>query len=129
LKDLSEYIGIPFLSKGRNTSGIDCYGLTRLVLRNVYGKELPDFYYPDAMDKKNIRKLLDQNQPLLAGTETDEPEEGDIAIMKYGGIPCHIGIYVGEGKILHIRVKTDSILERVGSARLKARIAGYYKID
>ena len=129
MKDLSEYIGIPFLSKGRDHNGIDCYGLTRLVLRNEYGKDLPDFYYPDAMDKKNVKRLLNANRPLLAGTETEEPEEGDVAIIKYGGVPCHMGIFVGDGKILHIRSKTDSILERVTSPRLKSRIAGYYKVD
>lgn len=129
MKDLSKYIGIPFLSNGRDENGVDCYGLARMVLNREYGKNLPDFYYPDAMDKKHIKQLLSVNQPLLAGTRTEEPEEGDICIIRYNGISCHVGVYVGGGKVLHIKAKTDSIIERASSANLKARIEGYYKID
>ena len=129
MKDLSKYIGIPFKSRGRDELGIDCYGLTRMVLRNEFGKELPDFYYPDALDKKTINNLININRPLLAGKKVKDPGPGDVAIIRYRGKPCHIGVYVGENKILHIKQGTDSILERANSVHLKARIEGYYRID
>jgi cell wall-associated NlpC family hydrolase len=129
LKDLSKYIGIPFKSCGRDELGIDCYGLIRMVLRNEYGKDLPDFYYKDALDKTAINKLININRPLLAGEKIKVPEPGDIAVIRYRGKPCHIGIYVGEKKVLHIKQGTDSVLERVNSVHLKARIEGYYRID
>lgn len=129
MKDLSKYIGIPFLSCGRDELGIDCYGLTRMVLRNEFGKELPDFYYKDALDKTVVNKLIDINRPLLAGVKTKTPEHGDVVIIRYRGKPCHIGVFVGEGKVLHIKHGCNSILERVNSVHLKARIEGYYKID
>lgn len=128
MKDLSRYIGIPFKSRGRDELGIDCYGLTRMVLKNEFGKELPDLYYTDALDKNTVNKLIDINQPLLAGEKVENPEPGDVAVIKYRGIPCHIGVYVGENKILHIKQGTDSILERTNSVHLKSRIEGYYRV-
>ncbi len=129
MKDLSKYIGIPFKSNGRDELGIDCYGLVRMVLRNEFGKELPDFYYKNALNKEEVRNLINVNRPLLAGKKTKRPKPGDVAVIRYRGIPCHIGVYVGEGKILHIKQGTDSIIERANSVHLKARIEGYYRVD
>ena len=128
-KDFSKYIGIPFKSQGRDARGIDCYGLVRLVLRNEFDKELPDFYYPTANDKSHIDNLVNINRPLLAGRETKRPVPGNVVVMRYLGKNCHLGVYLGSGRILHIKAGTASIIERAASPILKSRIEGYYAIS
>ncbi|NMW23861.1 C40 family peptidase, partial [Rhodanobacter denitrificans] len=37
------YVGIPYRTHGRDRAGVDCWGLVRLVMAEVFGAELPDY--------------------------------------------------------------------------------------
>jgi cell wall-associated NlpC family hydrolase len=37
----AQYVGLPFRDKGRARTGLDCYGLVVLVLREQFGVEVP----------------------------------------------------------------------------------------
>jgi cell wall-associated NlpC family hydrolase len=125
-----EYIGIPFRSNGRDRSGCDCWGLTRLVQREVFGKELPSFAdrYTDSLDRETVEILIDEYRPLLLGEKIDTPDIGDITVLLFSGHRCHLAIYVGDGKVLHTDCLTDSCLELLDGATLMGRLAGFYRV-
>ena len=125
------YIGIPFVSGGRDRSGLDCYGLLRLVLSEQFGKELPALSseYSSADDFIETEKVLSAHRPLLAGRQVESPEPGDICVIKYMGFPSHVGIYVGDGLVLHTLRATWSVLQRCGDPHLKGRIEGWYRVN
>lgn len=127
---VADYIGIPFLPHGRTREGCDCYGLVRLVLAEQFGKNLPAFAAGyDLGDRVVEARLIDQGLPLVGATKVDLPDPGDIVLMAFVGIASHVGIYLGDGQVLHVAEGRDSILQAVSSPFLRSRIRGYYHVD
>lgn len=128
--EIEKYIEIPFKDRGRDFEGCDCYGLARLFLENELNKTLPDFLsYDSAGDIDNIKQLIDTNRPLVAGKHKEVPEFGDIAIFRFYGAPTHIGVYVGQGRVLHVLRGSNSVCEAYDRGRLKGRLEGFYEVE
>jgi cell wall-associated NlpC family hydrolase len=124
------YIGIPFVSNGRTLEGCDCYGLVRLVLKEVYGVTPPELSgdYENALNLRETASLFAENRPVLLAERREGPEEGAVAIITERGHPCHLGIYAGDGYLLHTTAKTGSVAQRISSPDLAGRIEGYYRV-
>jgi cell wall-associated NlpC family hydrolase len=126
-----EYVGIPFVSGGRDRTGADCYGLVRLVQAEQFGKALPLLSgdYTDADNFAETEKLLRLQRPLLAGLPVERPETGDVCVLNFHGLPTHLGIYAGGGRLLHTLKGAGSILQRVSDPHLAGRVEGWYRVD
>lgn len=98
-----QYVGIDF-----NHGSTDCYGLIRRVYSEVFGIILTDYARPDDwwnhsdeynlyMDNYESEGFRIVDSDLIRNWEV-----GDIILMAIQStVPCHAGIYIGEGKILH----------------------------
>lgn len=64
---VKKYIGIPFVSGGRDKNGCDCYGLVRLILADEYGFDLPVLLgdYSNALNISETKRLFIENVPIL----------------------------------------------------------------
>jgi cell wall-associated NlpC family hydrolase len=84
------YLGIPYLWGGKTNQGIDCSGFTQMVFKQN-GFNLPRDSYQQAEVGKKV--TLKEAQP------------GDVAFFQRKiegeGKVVHVGIYLGEGKIIH----------------------------
>lgn len=125
--DASAYVGIPFLDGGRTDRGLDCYGLVRLVLAREFGKDLPEFSSYDRMDAAGTCRMIGEGKAAIPAKKVSEPRDGDVAILRYRGIPSHVGVYIG-GCILHTERGSGSVLERADSPRIIGRILEYYRV-
>lgn len=125
-----KYVGIPFRSNGRNFEGCDCYGLVRLVLQNEYDICLPEFnLYSNALDCHETVNLFKNFVPIICGSKISKPEEKSVCLVKtMGGLLSHVGIYAGDGFILHTRNKTGAVCERISSPFFTGRIEGWYHV-
>lgn len=125
------YVGIPFVSGGRDDTGCDCYGLVRLILTEQYGYELPLLIggYTNALDVAETRRLFTRNVPLLCGEKIENPEEKSVALLNFGGRLCHVGLYAGDGYIIHSRHNVGAVCERIDSPSLAGRVEGWYRVD
>jgi len=122
----NKYIGIPFLDKGRDTDGIDCWGLVRLVYKQEYNIDLPNFSTDyEADDAERMKDLLAQYKE--GWEKLDAPTEGCIVLFNILGVESHMGIAVSSTHFLHARDRYDSAIESFDSVGWRNRITGYYK--
>jgi cell wall-associated NlpC family hydrolase len=125
--DLKPFIGIPFVNRGRTLMGADCWGLVRLVFE-AYGVNVPDYRvscFASTDIDATVEGARNQWQRL------EKPEPPCLIVMK--GIDpdapqacSHLGVYVGEGRMIHTFQKTMSCLERIKHPYFGPKIEGYY---
>lgn len=124
--DFNKYIGLQYKAKGRDTAGIDCYGLARLVYSQEFNIELPSFdsdYQAD--DEQRMQDLIAQYKE--GWVKVDKPEQGSIVLFKVMGYETHIGIAVDSESFLHVREGMDSVIEPFSTPRWNKRIVGHFK--
>ena len=122
----NQYIGIPYKAGGRDRSGLDCWGLARLIYEEQYKINLPSFsaeYTED--DTERMEELIDQYRE--GWSQLEAPEPGSLVLLRVLGSESHIGIVLEDNNFIHIREGSDSCVESLVSGRWSNRIAGYYK--
>lgn len=127
-RDFSRYVAIPYREHGRDYTGVDCFGLVQLVLRELYSRELPDADYDNPIDFERNAHLVDPYCATIDAEPVEEPQPGDIVLMQYGGMPSHIGVYLEGGVVLHAHQIYGVVMERIDAPRVKNRIVGYYRV-
>ena len=128
--DLRSYIGIPFKDKGRDRSGLDCWGLLRLIYRDQLKIALPSYTF--AYDKTDpgcgVGHLIEKNishewVPVPAGEE----KPGDGILLRIQGEPMHVAVVVGRGEMIHVMKGLDVTVEKYRSNTWKHRVMGFYR--
>lgn len=104
------YIGLPYRSGGTSlTKGADCSGFTTAIMRE-FGIQLSRASYSQASN----------------GVAVDyaDLQKGDLVFYGYSGSISHVGIYIGDGKIIHETVPGKGVevdyAGAVGSKRVVA---------
>jgi len=120
-----KYIGLPYLDNGRTKTGVDCWGLARLVYQGEFGIDLPSYTEeyiggtdPHIVEAVNLYK--DNWQELAT------PNIGDLCLFNIFGEPMHVGVFIGENKFLHSRRGSDSVIESLNNTKWKNRFVGFY---
>jgi hypothetical protein len=122
----NKYIGLPYKHNGRDQSGIDCWGLARLVYQEQFGIDLPSLVADYEGDSgKNIRELVNIQKESWQLVNT--PEVPDLCVFRILGQPIHIGIYTGNRNFLHINEGHTSIIESLDSPKWAKRLEGIYR--
>jgi cell wall-associated NlpC family hydrolase len=118
------------VSGGRDREGADCYGLVRLVRVEQFGDTLPLLSgdYTDADNFAETEALMRERRPLLAGVPVACPEAGDVCVLRFHGLPVHLGVCAGGGWMLHTLKGTGSVLQRISDPHLAGRIEGWYRV-
>ena len=130
MSDYLDYIGIPFESRGRTPAGADCWGLVRLVMMERHNIVLPAYDEPDARDCAAVREAM-AAQTLtdeeFAKVPTAEAREGDILLLRIGGLPVHVGIAIDGERMLHCMERGNSVIERFTGDRWRRKILAVYR--
>lgn len=125
--DANRYVGLPYVAHGVDRSGVDCWGLVRLVYAEHFGIEVTGG--PDHYDPRDPRQVAD----IMAGpyregwTETADPQPGDIVLLRILRYPSHVGILVRPGLMLHARDDHAVVVESLDRSPWKHRIVGYFR--
>jgi len=128
----NRYVGIPYLFRGLDRTGIDCYGLLRLVYREQLGIELPAEQYVTPLDAADV--IEDQRLGGPWNPITD-PGPYDIAIVqaiiptiadRHELIPSHLSIWLSPHTVLHSISPAGVVIQPQPVAH---RITGWYAHD
>ena len=122
------YIGIPFKPKGGTKDGADCWGLVRLVLKEVFGKTLPD-YLENPFDQKANAEKIDEQKAIVDARLVQDKEDGRLVFLESNGFVSHIGIVVKDHGVLHTERSSGSVIERWSSLARKYRVEGIYDVN
>ena len=87
LDTAAKYLGVPYLWGGTTPSGFDCSGFAQYVFREC-GYNITRTTYTQ-WDNDGVYVTREQLQP------------GDLVYFGTGGSPSHVGIYVGNGMMIH----------------------------
>ena len=127
LADLADLVGIPFVEKGRDRSGADCYGVFKMA-QERFGNNVPDVDV-SAFAPLRIDELMREQLPLWE--KLIDPAPGDaVALAMEPEMPDlvqHYGVYVGEGKFIHTLSKTGSMIVPLAHPFWEKRLRGFYR--
>jgi len=127
---MDDYVGIPFRAGGRDRDGLDCWGLVRLVYQEQLGLDLPSYdgIFSGQQDAEAAGETMAQESRRWQRVQNWEPH--DVLLMRVSNaIPTHVGVYLGDGWMLHALEGIDSTMERTDSLRWAKRIQGAYRYD
>lgn len=122
----NDLIGIPFKEEGDDCNGTNCYNLLRMAY-SLHGIEIPKTNIAVCACKEASNAEI-ENHISKYWKKIDDPVEpcGVLILSTNPDFAGHIGTYIGNGKMLHITMNTNSIIERI-YPKYKNKILGFYK--
>lgn len=128
---VADYIGIEFKPKGRDRSGVDCWGGVRLVYQDRRGITLPsrDTEYETVSDTAAAARIIeDEVDRRRHWRPVDEPELLDVVRFFMGRhLGWHVGLVVARNQFLHWREGVDGLVERLDSPMWEGRARGFFR--
>lgn len=123
------YIGLPFLERGRDRGGLDCWGLVRLVMAEQFGRALPSFAdgYKAVARAADVADVFGRVLPLWDPVPAGGEEAGDVVVLRLRGAPMHVGMVLGDRQMLHVERGIDSAIESYAGPRWAERVYGFYR--
>lgn len=119
-----------FADGGRGPDKFDCYGLAMHIFM-LYGYSLPDYnlsaYDPEGIARKyNDKEGFGDFFKQVAGKEIPVPAL--VVIRNHPTLVNHVGVYIGNGKFVHILEKVNVHTSRIDHPMWKNKIVGFYTL-
>lgn len=93
---MNHWLSISYRDYGRDLSGVDCWGLVRLVRHELRGEWLPSFGAVSPDDKAGLTQAADavRSGCYMQPVTGDQIKPGAIATCWRGAFCLHVGIVV-----------------------------------
>lgn len=133
------YLRIPFLDRGNDRSGCDCWGLLRLILAEQCGIALPD--YAGTVEAGDWKTKVRELTGGAAGADWREIEKGrerafDGVLMRgqfrnegrLHSRPVHVGVVIDPGRLIHTEAGSGvTIADYRNHPAMRSRVVGFYR--
>jgi len=115
MREISRYMGVPYLYGGTTAQGLDCSGYTMLVYKNAVGKLLPR----SAAEQAKVGRSI-QLQDL---------KFGDLVFFNTTGEQySHVGVYLGDDLFAHASVTLGVTISSLQSSYYEKRYVGARRV-
>jgi cell wall-associated NlpC family hydrolase len=128
--DFAAYVGLPCKDNGRDRSGLDCWGLVRLVFAEQAGIILPSYsdLYVTTEDSEAIADLIAHRMEPWREIDERAVRPLDGVMMRFGKSECHMGLVVRRGFVLHTGLMIGaSRIERYDAIKLRRRVTRFLR--
>jgi murein DD-endopeptidase / murein LD-carboxypeptidase len=129
---VSDYVGVPYATRGRDRHGCDCWGLVALVLRERFGADLPEYLGADwyrGQDPQRVGRDALAFAARFSPVEPGAERTGDGVLIRMRAAPLHVGIVIVPGVMLHCHEEADACVESYRSLTWERRIVGFYRYE
>lgn len=134
--DVDQYLGIPFLNKGRDREvGLDCWGLAMVIFHDR-GIELPEYNYVDALKAHQVSHVIEEQKVLYqkVGHGWFKLHPGPynikppllVLMRNHLVVVNHVAVWIGNDKLIHTTPNTGVVVVTLNK-RIKSRIEGWYR--
>lgn len=123
-----KYVNVPFLDKGRDENGADCWGLASVIYKNELKIILPDYleFYENTNEREKLSALI-SSESQSHWVSVKEPKEFDVVVLNMRGVPMHVGIVTKPNHMIHCARGIGTTHEHYGTARWKHKVMGFYR--
>lgn len=114
LESSKEWLGTPYKFGGTSKNGVDCSGFVLNVYKDM-GVELP--------------RTSRQQYAFTSEVSNSNRKPGDLVFFRKGSRINHVGIYIGNNKLVHASTSKGVIIQDLDNSYLKQRFAGYRRVS
>jgi len=121
------YAGIPYKHQGRTSDGLDCWGLIKLIYKEMLGIEILDIGedYPDDWSWKGKDLFIENYQKQWDRRKV--PEVFDVILINNGkGTANHAGVMLDKLRFIHC-IRAGVIVSKITDRIWQGRINGYFR--
>lgn len=122
----------PFVAKGRDRDGLDCWGLCVLGHKELFNRDIPSFdeyydhkdvhYTEDNRSFDVLRELIASQLPNWDEIPLGKEQAGDIVILRLRGQPIHAAMVYKKGWFVHIDDRIEVCSESLNETLWRNRI-------
>ena len=126
----ADYIGIPYVDRGRTHEGSDCWGIAALVNREVFKKHsfpLLNDTYPTTDDLTAVNETYENNKNRFTEVTFHNRCPGDILMFIIKGFPVHVGVACDYMYMLHSLPNMNCVYENYTTFKWEKRLVGIYR--
>lgn len=126
--DISDLLSVPFVDRGRDLNGLDCWGLVMVVMKK-FGYDYPDFDISckDSQSASDSRK----NSFLENKFRLVKAQPGSVVGLYLDRtaptLVAHFGVCLDHRKFIHILETRGVLVSDLQHPFFKNIIAGYYQ--
>jgi cell wall-associated NlpC family hydrolase len=120
----TDYIGVPFLDRGRTRNGCDCYGLVHIVYLSELRLALPSYEgtYATVKDAAAVQAAWARFSSFWRRIE--DPEPFSVALFEFSNGRLHCGVMIDSRRMLHVEEGKDACVQTF--EHLRNQFRGYY---
>lgn len=120
--DVSKYIGKGYKENSRGPDYYDCYSLMLSIQKDL-GNDLEDCRY-SALSKKQRIDGIKTEKKKACYVKIEKPLAGCIVVLYHNDVPQHVGVYVGNGKVIHATFDRGVVIDEL----LTLNVEGFYQV-